>query len=98
MKIGMDKTCAQFSGPPRTAAAAASTRFPVTCAVKMLPSMKNPVRSTIPNHAEQWRQPFLQLRQFESMVFRLGLQALTRIGTPRRRWLAPMILRAAVLC
>src|SRR6516225_9254759 len=48
MKTGIASAWAMFNGPPRIAAAAASTRLPVTCAVKMLPSVKNPIRSTMP--------------------------------------------------
>src|SRR6266481_4815507 len=48
MKTGTDRVCARFNGPPRTALAAITTRFPVTWAVKIIPSVKKPVRSTIP--------------------------------------------------
>jgi hypothetical protein len=48
MKTGIASSCAGFSGPPRTKIALATTRLPVMCAVKILPGMKNPVRSTMP--------------------------------------------------
>src|SRR5258708_22119034 len=47
-KTGMASNCARFVGPPRTMAAAATTKLPVMCAVKILPRVKKPVRSTIP--------------------------------------------------
>jgi hypothetical protein len=48
MKTGIASSWAGFTGPPRTNSALATTRLPVMCAVKILPSMKNPVRSTMP--------------------------------------------------
>src|SRR5262249_37933933 len=48
MKTGMANACATLNGPPCTASAAATTRLPVTWAVKIWPRVKNPVRSTIP--------------------------------------------------
>src|SRR5437016_11452978 len=48
MKTGMASACAKLNGPPCTAAAEATTRFPVTWAVKIWPSVRKPVRSTIP--------------------------------------------------
>src|SRR5258706_13540491 len=48
IKTGIARICAILSGPPCTAAAAATTRLPVTWAVKIWPRVKNPVRSTIP--------------------------------------------------
>src|SRR5262249_25299006 len=48
MKTGMASPCAKWNGPPCTASAAATTRLPVTWAVKTWPRVKKPVRSTIP--------------------------------------------------
>src|SRR5215813_5682151 len=48
MKTGMASACVKWNGPPCTASAAATTRLPVTWAVKTWPKVKKPVRSTIP--------------------------------------------------
>jgi hypothetical protein len=48
MKTGIASSWAGFAGPPRTTSALATTRLPVMCAVKILPNMKNPVKSTMP--------------------------------------------------
>src|SRR5262249_1480141 len=47
-KPGRASPGAVLGGPPFTAAAAATTRLPVTWAVKTWPRVKKPVRSTIP--------------------------------------------------
>src|SRR5262245_32922405 len=48
MNIGTARICAGLMRPPRTANAAITTKFPVICAVNRLPSVKKPVRSTMP--------------------------------------------------
>src|SRR6267154_107638 len=48
MKTGIARTCAGFIRPPRTTKAAINTRLPVMWAVKILPRVKKPVRSTMP--------------------------------------------------
>src|SRR5256712_2313301 len=48
MKTGIARACARFSRPPRTSTAAITTRLPVMWAVKILPRVKKPTRSTMP--------------------------------------------------
>src|SRR6266478_2249910 len=48
MKTGIARICAGFICPRRTTKAPTTTRLPVIWAVKRLPRLKKPVRSTIP--------------------------------------------------
>src|SRR6476620_271435 len=76
MKIGMDKTCAQFSGPPANRRCCGEHKVSGDVCGGDVTKHEEPCKIDHScDHAEQWRQPFLQLRQFESMVSRLGLQA-----------------------